>query len=73
MYIHIYDSTDHQTNPQLNHFTHTHSALLPDLATLSGNDFFAPTDPLSGQSRGFVKRPTVPLQVTRWGGSDGKG
>lgn len=44
--------------------TNTHanqSALLPDWATLSGNDFFFPTDPATGQSRGFVKKVTVPL------------
>ena len=35
--------------------------LLPDLACLLGNDFFSPTDPLSGQSKGFVKKVTVPL------------
>ncbi|GAB5037831.1 Hypothetical protein NocV09_11300010 [Nannochloropsis oceanica] len=35
--------------------------LLPDLACLLGNDFFFPTDPLSGQSKGFVKKVTIPL------------
>lgn len=35
--------------------------LLRDLACLLGNDFFFPTDPLSGQSKGFIKKVTVPL------------
>lgn len=36
--------------------------LLPDLATLLGNDYFQPVDPDTRQTRGFVKKVTVALK-----------
>lgn len=57
-----YTHKPNQHQHQQRHTPPITSALLPDLATLPGNDFFFPTDPLSGQSRGFEKKVTVPLQ-----------
>lgn len=59
---HIRLSTTTTTTTTYIH-TYIHSALLPDFATLCGNDYFAPTDRLSGQSKGFVKKVTVPLRI----------
>jgi hypothetical protein len=38
--------------------------LLPDMATLLGNDYFSPVDPKTRQAKGFVKRVTVVLTAT---------
>lgn len=38
--------------------------LLPDMATLLGNDYFSPVDPKTRQAKGFVKRATVVLTAT---------
>ena len=60
-----------QGNKMVAHSLAGFRRLLPDLACLLGNDFFFPTDPLSGQSKGFVKKVTVPLVGMRASGSVG--
>lgn len=54
-----------QDNKAVAHSLAGFRRLLPDLACLLGNDFFFPTDSLSGQSKGFVKKVTVPLVGVR--------